>query len=141
MTCPALLEPLACQQTGVAYLAAPYTAGSTALVLQEGMGAAFPVPSGGRVFYVDVGGCGCCARLQVTGRVGDTLTVIPSTVCSCLSAGARVSYAASSPEHMRLIARESMPIFLPPLKYDCATNTVSVDCAQLKALITSPCVG
>lgn len=139
MTCPARLEPLPCSFSGVGFLANPATPDAATLHLMLGQGDSFPMPSDGKVFYVDVSGCGCCTRLKVTGRTGDNLTVEPGSLCSCLPSGARVSYATSSPEHMRLAAIEAMPTFLPPLIYDCATNTVRLDCDALKDLVASPC--
>lgn len=139
MTCPALLEPLNCAQTGVGFMALAYTAGATTLTLQQGQGEHFPVPASGRVFYVDVGGCGCCGRLKVTGRVGDVLTVEPFTGCTCMSANARVAYASNSPEHMRLVAMEVPFNAVPPLHWDCETRTLSIDCEELKALVATPC--
>lgn len=141
MTCLARLEPLGCHQTGVGFMAAPLAAGSTSLTLQAGQGAQFPQPADGRVFWVDIDGCGCCSRLKVTARDGDVLTVEPTGTCSCTMSNSRVRYAHDSVEHMRLAALEAMPTFVAPLVYDCATNTVSVDCAALKALVQAPCEG
>lgn len=141
MTCPARLEQLGCHQTGVGFLACPLSASATELVLQDGQGANFPTPQNGRVFYVDIDGCGCCTRLKVTGRVEDTLTVEPTGTCSCVKSNARIRYAHGSPEHMRLAAMEAMPTFVYPLVYDCETHTVSIDCEGLKDLVDMPCSG
>jgi len=139
MTCPALLEPLNCSQTGVGFAAGPLASGGTTITLMAGQGDNFPTPSDEKVFYVDVGGCGCCARLKVTRRVGDVLTVEPSNACTCIQSGARVAYATGSAEHARLAAMEVPFNVVPPLHWDCRTRALSIDCEALKDLVSSPC--
>ncbi|HQL53499.1 MAG TPA: hypothetical protein PLQ87_02240 [Phycisphaerae bacterium] len=140
-TCPPLLTPLACGQTGVGFTLSAWSAPHTELHLRAGMGANFPVPTAGNSFWVDIGGCGCCARLQVTGRTGDVLTVVPPAAgdCDCIGSNARVAYATSSPEHIRALAAEVPFNVQPPLRWDCATRTLSIDCAALKDLVATPC--
>lgn len=140
MTCPRLAR-LGCQQTGVGFLARAWTPTATTIELQVGQGAGFPQPAAGETFWVDLGGCGCCARVQVTARAGDVLTIVPpvSSDCSCISSTARVAYATSSPEHTQTLAAELPFNVVPPLRWDCETRTLSIDCAALKDMVASPC--
>ena len=140
MSCAGLAQ-LACNQTGVGFLASTWTPSSTSIELAPGQGANFPVPTSSQRYYVDLGGCGCCARVEVTGRVGDVLTIAPppASDCTCITKNARVAYATSSPEHITLVA-QSLPFeVVPPLRWDCATRTLSIDCAALKDMVNQPC--
>lgn len=139
MTCPAKLEPLNCSQTGVGFSTGPLASGGGTITLQAGQGQNFPTPTDGKVFYVDVGGCGCCTRLKVTRRVGDVLTLEPGIACACIQSGARVAYASNSPEHMRLAAAELPFNAVPPLYWNCETRTLHIDCEELKAMVAMPC--
>jgi hypothetical protein len=141
-TCPPTLTPLGCDQTGVGFLSMAWNLADTSLHLRAGMGASFPIPSSATSYWVDLGGCGCCARVQVTGRVGDVLTIVPppATGCTCISSNTRVAYASNSPEHMRELAKEVGINVVSPLVWNCATRTLSLDCAALKDLVNLPCV-
>lgn len=139
MACPPRLEPLPCSLSGVGFIANNTAPDATTITLRMGQGDAFPTPTNGKVFYVDVSGCGCCTRLKVVGRVGDVLTIEQGSTCPCIPAGSRIAYAVNSVEHMRLAAMESMPTFVYPLVYDCTTHTVRLDCAGVKAMVDNPC--
>lgn len=137
MSCPSLLEPKNCLQTGMASVVNTVPVGGTSLELESGGGVRFPAPSSGRVYYAIVYGCGCCNIVKVTNLVGDTLTIEP--VNSPIVAGSFIEYSTALVENIELIARSVMPTFMPPLQYDCVTNTVTIDCAALKDLATNPC--
>jgi hypothetical protein len=140
-SCPPTLTPLGCDQTGVGFLAAAWNQSDTELHLRAGMGTNFPIPTAGTRYWVDLGGCGCCARVEVTGRLGDVLTIVPpiTTGCTCISSNTRVAYATNSPEHMREIAKEVGLNVVAPLSWNCVTRTLSIDCVALKAMVNSPC--
>lgn len=138
--CPPTLTPLGCDQTGVGFTAQAWNLSDTTLHLRAGMGANFPEPVG-TSYWVDLGGCGCCARVRVTGRVGDVLTVEPppGTDCTCVGSNTRVAYASNSPEHIRALAMEVGINVQSPLVWNCATRTLSLDCAALKNMVNTPC--
>jgi hypothetical protein len=144
MICPQKLTPLACSQLGVSFLQLPWAGCSTTLTLVAGGGAQFPVPTNGTSFWVEADGSacgGCCARLEVIARSGDVLTLrAPNCAeCSCLAANTRIRYAHNSVEHMRAIALEVGINVVAPLRYDCATRTLSVNCEELRSMLESPC--
>lgn len=140
MACTQKLARLGCNQLGVAFTKLPWNTGSSTIQLSSGGGAQFPVPTMGTSFWVDIDGCDCCARFEVTANANDVLHVrAPITACGCIPPNARVRYAHSSPEHVSAIVTEMGINVVAPLQYNCATRTLSINCEQLKALVASPC--
>jgi hypothetical protein len=141
MSCPRTIAPLPCGLTGVGFTAAPWDSLTNTLTLQHGQGANFPALPNGETFWVDIDGCNCCMRVQVTGRSGDVFTVVPPVggACACTKSNSRVAYATNSAEHIKGIAAELGINVVPPLKFDCVTRTLSIDCEQLKTMVFSPC--
>lgn len=140
MSCHGLAQ-LSCNQTGVGFLATAWNPGATSIELAPGQGVNFPAPTSAQRYFVDIGGCGCCTRVEVTARAGDVLTIVPppASDCTCITKNARVAYATNSPEHTTLVA-QSLPFeVVPPLRWDCATRTLSIDCAMLKDMVNQPC--
>ena len=140
-TCTKKVAELACGQTGVAFLCSPWNAADTSLCVQAGQGDNFPTPTAGTSFWMDIGGCGCCTRVEVTARTGDNFTIVPTigAACACVRSNSRVSYAANAPETIRALAQELGINVLPPLRYNCATRTLSIDCEELKQMVALPC--
>ena len=137
MPCPSKLVELPCNKSGVGFTSAPYTTTSTTLQLQTGNGAMFPVIPPGKHFYARIYGCNCCAEVKVTAIVGDTMTVAPlaGAGCNCIPSVATVKFTESSRAAMSELMIEAIGAlnFTPPLKFDCATKTVSIDCATMKS--------
>ena len=140
MSCAGLAH-LGCQQTGVGFLASAWTPSDTTIELAPGQGVNFPTPTATQRYFVDLGGCGCCTRVEVTARAGDVLTIIPPAAsdCTCITKHARVAYATNSPEHIALVAQALPFEVVPPLRWDCETRTLSIDCAALKDMVNQPC--
>lgn len=141
--CPTKLSPLACGQSGIGFLRAAWNNCATKLHLMPGDGVNFPAPINGQSFWVDVNGtqCGsCCAMLEVIAKDQDTLTLRnPDCSCNCIQSTAKVSYAHNSPQHMRMVAQEIGINVVPPLRFDCATRTLSINCEELKQMMSTPC--
>jgi hypothetical protein len=141
MICPPKLLPLACDQSGIGYTAANYTCGSTTLKMQSNVAAAFPAPNNGKFFFVDIESTctdkhdckKCCGVLKVTAIVGHDWTVEPvgDCNCECFSANAKVSYSTNSYEVVKSIVQQLGISVQPPLKYDCDTGVLSLDCNYL----------
>jgi hypothetical protein len=115
----------------------------TTLCLIAGQGVNFPTPTNGQRFWLDIDGCDCCTRVEVTGRNGDVLTIVPpvDTSCACIKSNSRVSYARNAPEAIKDIASELGFDAVPPLHYDCATRRLWIDCEELKTMVNTPCNG
>lgn len=141
--CPKKLAPLGCAQTGVGFLHSPWSNCATELHLFPGQGTQFPAPTNGQSFWVEVDGSpcgGCCATLEVIAKNQDTLTLRnPDCSCNCIPATARVRYAHNSSQHMRMVAEEVGINVVPPLRFDCATRTLSINCEELKQMVFAPC--
>lgn len=132
MNCPARLQELPCALTGVGYLREPVRQNDTTLRLMKGQGANFPELIGDQFFFVSVEGCdGCCENMRVVARDGDTLTVERTNTCDCINSNARISYDHASKSYIQAAAREIGLNVTSPLAYDCATNTLSLDCNKL----------
>lgn len=140
-TCPSTLAPLACGQSGVGFTTC--VSSVTEIRLQAGQGENFPDTRDGRTFWVDIGDerCGCCMRLHVHDRDGDTLFTDPPVGgdCHAVPGATRVAYATNSPEHMLAIASEVGIAAVSPLRYDCKTRRLWIDCEALKEMIGRPC--
>lgn len=150
MICPPKLLPLSCGQCGLAFTAANYDCGSNTLRMQGGAAASFPAPASGKYFFVEIqSSCNskhdcaeCCATLKVTAINGDVWTVEPvgGCTCECIGPNATVKYSTSSYEVVKSIV-ESLGIKVqPPLKYDCETGTLSLDCNYLNKCGCPTCV-
>ena len=134
MTCQTNLMFLTCEYSGVGFTAQPVRKGDLEIQLRKGMGNNFPTLQAGTHFYVVVEGCSsCCEYMRVTGKDGDKLIVqrgLGST-CDCINSNAKVSYDVSNRYFY-----EDWANYIPlkatgPLNFDCSTNTLSVDCAEL----------
>lgn len=150
MTCPPKLLPLQCDQSGIGYTAANYNCGSTTLRMAPGFSDDFPTPSSGRFFYVELEtkcsekhDCGrCCATLKVVNIVNNEWTVEPvgDCNCECFSANARVIYSTSTYEAVKAVIEQIGIKVQPPLKYDCETGTLSLDCNYLNKCGCPECI-
>jgi hypothetical protein len=131
---------LPCTLTGVGFLDTVYTSGQ--LHLTAGQGAQFPALSAGQFFYALIGSdcTGCCEEIKVTARSGDYLTVErPDAHCASFPVGTRVCYTSHSVRAVRAIAQDNPPNVASPLVYNCATRTISIDCAALRQMLANDC--
>jgi hypothetical protein len=141
MACPPKLLPLACEQTGLGFTVGNYNCGSTTLTMAPGSASAFPAPNNGKFFFVELESrctekkdcLPCCAILKVTAIVGNTWTVEPvgDCNCTCIGANAVVRYSKDSYEVVKSIVQQLGITVQPPLKYDCDTGVLSLDCNYL----------
>ncbi len=134
MTCSTGLLFLSCDYTGVGFTSKAVDKGATKIQLQRGHGKNFPSTLNGAHFYITVEGChSCCEIMRVVGIQDDVLEVqrgLGST-CDCIASNARVSVSTDN-QHFYNDLRNHIPLnAVSPLKYDCTTNTMSVDCAEL----------
>lgn len=133
MDCELKLKMLECGQTGVGFTGAPLNENANKLKLMTGHGNQFPNISGGQYFYITIKGCdGCCERAKVTAREADTLTLERSVPvpCQCIGSNAKVEYSTDE-RYIYDIAASVHITALTPLKYNCITRTISVDCKEL----------
>lgn len=142
MACPRTLIDLPCNMSGVGYTSAVFDAGDNTLQLMNSNGANFPEVPAGQHYYVRlVSACGdCCTELRVTARAGDLLTVenLNTSNCPCIGTNATVRFSENSRYAIEDIIREMGINVQPPFKYDCATRTLSIDCATMDAKC-APC--
>jgi hypothetical protein len=144
MPCPTKIVPLPCAKSGVALTAAPVTCpAGTTINLMTGGGAMFPAIPAGMHFYVTIGNCDCCAEAKVTALVGDVMTVEflgAASACACVPANSHVRYERFTRTALDEMVLEAVGklTWAAPLKFDCATRTVSIDCATM-ATGCAPC--
>ena len=136
MPCPVRYPGLPCHLSGVGYTARPALLGSASLVLQSGHGAQFPALTAGQFFFAEVvDACG-----DVVDVDGDTLAIVrDSPTCDCFASNSRVRYVSDSREAILAIAAEVPFDVVEPLEWDCATRTLSINCAKLAEFIATPC--
>lgn len=140
--CPVHYKDLACGLTGVGYTAEVISGAVTTVRLRKGHGKQFPEMASGDYFYAYLtDGCNeCCEQVKVTGIKGDVVTFERSAMsCDCYSTNSRLRYSNCSVEAIRAIASEVGINVVPPLRYDCATRTLSIDCGALHDMIANPC--
>lgn len=134
MACSNNLVFLGCEYSGVGYTARPVEKDATHIQLMRGHGNNFPTLVGGSHFYITVEGCNsCCETMKVVGRDGDVLHVVRGygDACSCISSNASVMYTTDVKPFFDDI-NSVIPLNVQsPLAFDCKTNTLSIDCAEL----------
>jgi hypothetical protein len=142
-TCPTKLASLSCSQTGVGNLAIPAITGATTLTMFIGMGVNFPTPTTGQSFFVELGSVcdGYCTRVEIVKRVEDTLHLArPLAIpIACIGATAKIKYAYNCEEHIALVVRSLGLNVMPPLRFNCETRTLSINCEELKQMVNQPC--
>jgi hypothetical protein len=139
MSCPSTLVDLPCNLCGVGFTAKQYTNGDDTVTLMKGHGAKFPEVPAGKHYYIQLtSACSeCCVELRVVGKAGDTLTVqyLNAATCLCIGTNATVRFKEFSRYAVEdIIATVGIKV-LPPLVYNCATHTLSLDCS----LMVQPC--
>lgn len=140
--CPNYYKALPCSLTGTGYTSQVVTTGSLTVKLYTGHGKQFPALASGEYFYAWLtDGCdACCEQVKVVAIDGDTVTIErPSMACDCFSTNSRLRYTSDTAEAIRAIAAEVGINVVSPLVYDCATRTLSIDCAALQDMIKNPC--
>lgn len=147
MSCPPVYVGLPCHLSGVGYsaaaLPAPLGLAPIEVQLQTGHGRFFPDVSAGQFFFAEVTDkCNeCCETVRVIGKTDDTLTILrDSAKCECTSSNARIRYVSDTRDAILAIASEAPLNVAEPLVWDCATRTLSIDCAKLHEMINNPCV-
>lgn len=142
MACPPRYAGLPCHLSGVGFTAIPAPLGSAVLQLQAGHGAFFPSLANGQFFYAEVtSDCNdCCEVVRVTANLNDALTVVrTSPTCDCIKSNSRVRYVSDTRDAILAIAADLPFEVVSPLVWNCNTRTLSIDCAALQDLISSPC--
>ena len=145
MACPPIYVGLPCHLSGVGFLGAAHAStplGAASLKLQVGHGRFFPEVPAGQFFYAEItDACNeCCELVKVVGKTDDTLEVIrESGRCECFSGNSRVRYVSDSREAILAIASEVPLNVTEPLRWDCETRTLSIDCNKLQEMINNPC--
>ena len=134
MACKSDVVFLPCEYSGVGFTARPVPDDSTRIQLMKGHGKNFPPVTKGFHFYITVEGCNsCCEKMRVIGIEGDVLVVERglSEACTCIKSNARVSYTTECKEFYKDITSVLNLNVQSPLAFDCATNTLSIDCSAL----------
>ena len=132
---------LQCIQSGHGMLKTDFCA-SGQVTLQEGAGKQFPVLKSGQGFYAQLlSPCADqCEEVRVIATNGDIFTIERLAGSSvCFPVGSSLRYTSTSVRAIREIAMESVPLVSEPLIYDCATHTISIDCAKLNEMIHHCC--
>lgn len=130
--CPSLIHTLACHESGKGYLRSSWTGGNR-LQLFKDDGEQFPaiLTPGGFYFVTVQDKCtGKCETVQVKGRDGDDLIIESTSPDHCYPTNSIVQYHLGA-QFIRAVAREIGLNVKDPLVYDCATNTLSIDCHKL----------
>lgn len=130
--CPSLIQNLACHESGKGYLRSAWTGGNR-LQLFKDDGEQFPnvLTPGGFYFVTVKDKCtGKCETVRVNGREGDDLVIESTSPDHCFPSNSVVTYHLGE-QFIRAVAREIGLNVRDPLVYDCATNTLSIDCHKL----------
>lgn len=134
MACNNNLVFISCEYSGIGFTSKAVPEDATRIQLMKGHGKNFPPVTKGSHFYITVDGCNsCCETMRVVGIDGDVLEVERNLgdACTCIKSNAKVSYTSSNKEFFEDI-NSVIPLNVQsPLKFDCATNTLSVDCSAL----------
>ena len=134
MACNNNLVFISCEYSGIGFTSKAVPEDATRIQLMKGHGKNFPPVTKGSHFYITVEGCNsCCETMRVVGIDGDVLEVERNLgdACTCIKSNAKVSYTSSNKEFFEDINGVIPLNVQSPLKFDCATNTLSVDCASL----------
>lgn len=134
MACNNNLVFISCEYSGIGFTSKAVPEDATRIQLMKGHGKNFPPVTKGSHFYITVEGCNsCCETMRVVGIDGDVLEVERSLgdACTCIKSNAKVSYTSSNKEFFEDINGVIPLNVQSPLKFDCDTNTLSVDCAEL----------
>ena len=141
MACEKPLIFLSCDSSGQARTAQAVNPNDTVIQLMRGQGSRFPEVPNGKWFYVRVVGCdSCCETMRVVGRDGDKLHVQRGfgTQCTCIKSNSLITYTTDTQYFFEDLLSVLPLNVTDPLKYNCETNTLSVDCAKL---FSSKCGG
>lgn len=134
MACNNNLVFISCEYSGIGFTSKAVPEDATRIQLMKGHGKNFPPVTRGSHFYITVEGCNsCCETMRVVGIDGDVLEVERNLgdACTCIKSNAKVSYTSSNKEFFEDINGVIPLNVQSPLKFDCDTNTLSVDCAEL----------
>ena len=134
MACNNNLVFISCEYSGIGFTSKAVPEDATRIQLMKGHGKNFPPVTKGSHFYITVEGCNsCCETMRVVGIDGDVLEVERNLgdACTCIKGNAKVSYTSSNKEFFEDINGVIPLNVQSPLKFDCNTNTLSVDCAEL----------
>lgn len=134
MACNNNLVFISCEYSGIGFTSKAVPEDATRIQLMKGHGKNFPPVTKGSHFYITVEGCNsCCETMRVVGVDGDVLEVERNLgdSCTCIKSNAKVSYTSSNKEFFEDINGVIPLNVQSPLKFDCATNTLSVDCSAL----------
>lgn len=137
MSCPTRYANLPCAKMGVGYTRLKADIGSSTLQLMNKQGTAFPELRAGEYFYAHVmSACDrMCERVKVVAVAGDTLT-LDKALTNCFSDKARVAYVLDAQAVAEIAGQVGINV-ADPLRYDCLTNTLSIDCQKLKQMIAT----
>lgn len=134
MACNTNLQYLGCGYSGVGYTSQSVGKKDDYIQLMRGHGSNFPDVRPNSHFYITVEGCNsCCEVMRVVRKEQDRLYVERGLgdACSCISSQARVEYNTENPYFFNDI-NNVVPINVQaPLRWDCTTNTLSIDCSEL----------
>lgn len=141
MACSPRYVGLPCPLSGVGYSAAAVPLGAASIPLQTGHGAFFPEVGAGQFFFAEItDACGsCCETVRVTGKTGDILQVVRDNPSCCFASNSRVRYVSHTRDAVLAIAEEVSFNVVEPLVWDCETRTLSINCAALAEMVSSPC--
>lgn len=134
MACRSNLVFLSCAQSGCGFTSKAVSDETTRIRLMRGHGKNFPKAGGGLHYYITVEGCNtCCELMRVIDKDEDTLIVERGLVsaCSCIGSNAKVTYNTNNVHFFNDINNVIPLNVISPLRWDCETNTLSVDCAEL----------
>ena len=135
MNCPQKLVTLPCGKSGIGFLAQPLSCAQTTLRLMDGHQANFPELTSGQHFYVVITKpCNtCCSVFRITGISDNILSIngIEDCPCGCFPSNSKVEYTTDVREYIQDIAMEIGFNVISPLKWDCTTRTLSLDCNEL----------
>lgn len=134
MACNNNLVFISCEYSGIGFTSKAVPEDATRIQLMKGHGKNFPPVTKGSHFYITIEGCNsCCETMRVVGIDGDVLEVERNLgdACTCIKSNAKVSYTSSNKEFFEDINNVIPLNVQSPLKFDCNTNTLSVDCAEL----------
>lgn len=134
MACNNNLVFISCEYSGIGFTSKAVPEDATRIQLMKGHGKNFPPVTKGSHFYITIEGCNsCCETMRVVGIDGDVLEVERglSETCTCIKGNSKVSVTMSNKEFFEDINNVIPLNVQSPLSFDCDTNTLSVDCAEL----------
>lgn len=134
MGCELRYLSLPCVKTGKAVLAESFCGNTTSVKLQPKHGTNLPQAGGGKFFHAFLVSdcCTQCEEVRVTEVKDDVVTLERiEQSATCFPPRSTLSYTSTTPAAIRAIVEDTPINVAPPLKYDCNSRTISVDCAQL----------